>query len=291
MQAAFVGAILYSPEWLRPHWEAIMAFFGSPMMANVAGILLLHVSMLLACNLFFLVLYRTEMPFFEQYKISQAPWPWKAGGQKAATFWELARQSVPVTAVNLALTVPLALANYGTAVRLGFSADAKDYPGVPRVAAHLLVFMLVEDVMFYWGHRTLHHPALYKHVHKLHHRYYHSVSIAAEFAHPVEFVIVNVLPFATGPLLMGSHLVTQYVWVVWRIGETVFNHSGYDLPFSPWELLPFQGTAAAHDAHHSANTGNFGSFFRFWDWACGTAIPDAPEQAATQSEAEAKKAK
>lgn len=25
-----------------------------------------------------------------------------------------------------------------------------------------------------------------------------------------------------------------------------------------------------HDYHHSHNVGNFGSFFVFWDWLCGT---------------------
>jgi methylsterol monooxygenase len=25
-----------------------------------------------------------------------------------------------------------------------------------------------------------------------------------------------------------------------------------------------------HDYHHRAFVGNYGSFFRFWDWICGT---------------------
>ena len=25
-----------------------------------------------------------------------------------------------------------------------------------------------------------------------------------------------------------------------------------------------------HDFHHSHNSGNYGGFFMFWDWACGT---------------------
>ena len=28
--------------------------------------------------------------------------------------------------------------------------------------------------------------------------------------------------------------------------------------------------ARAHDFHHSHNAGNYGGFFMFWDWACGT---------------------
>lgn len=28
--------------------------------------------------------------------------------------------------------------------------------------------------------------------------------------------------------------------------------------------------APAHDFHHTHNTGNFGGWFIFWDWLCGT---------------------
>lgn len=63
------------------------------------------------------------------------------------------------------------------------------------------------------------------------------------------------------------------VLVLRRIGETVTNHSGYDFPWSPWSILPFQGSAAAHDAHHSVITGNYASFFCWWDWIFGTEIP------------------
>jgi len=31
-----------------------------------------------------------------------------------------------------------------------------------------------------------------------------------------------------------------------------------------------QGGPDRHDFHHSHNVGNFGSFFIFWDWICGT---------------------
>ena len=37
-----------------------------------------------------------------------------------------------------------------------------------------------------------------------------------------------------------------------------------------WLHLPLQDCAPAHDFHHSHNTGNFGGFFVFWDWVCGT---------------------
>jgi sterol desaturase/sphingolipid hydroxylase (fatty acid hydroxylase superfamily) len=55
-----------------------------------------------------------------------------------------------------------------------------------------------------------------------------------------------------------------------RVAEAVDAHSGFELPFSPYSLWPFRPSAADHDWHHSNNTGNYGSFFTWWDRGMGT---------------------
>ena len=42
-----------------------------------------------------------------------------------------------------------------------------------------------------------------------------------------------------------------------------------------------------HDAHHSINTGNFGSFLNLWDRVFGTAIPDATVESVIYSKKKA----
>jgi sterol desaturase/sphingolipid hydroxylase (fatty acid hydroxylase superfamily) len=42
-------------------------------------------------------------------------------------------------------------------------------PSVVVFMAQMLFCMMVEDCMFYFTHRTLHHPWLYPYVHKIHH--------------------------------------------------------------------------------------------------------------------------
>ena len=39
--------------------------------------------------------------------------------------------------------------------------------------------MLTEDFFFYWGHRLMHLPYLYKRIHKQHHEFKNPVSMAA----------------------------------------------------------------------------------------------------------------
>lgn len=55
-----------------------------------------------------------------------------------------------------------------------------------------------------------------------------------------------------------------------RQWQTVQSHAGYDLPFDPLNRGPFWGGARRHDFHHSHNTGMYGDWLPFWDWALGT---------------------
>jgi len=132
--------------------------------------------------------------------------------------------------------------------------------------------MFCEDFVFYWSHRTLHHPTLYPYIHKMHHTYNTTVGIAAEYAHPVEFVLGNMLPTAVGPLILGPniHVLTIFAWYTVRFGETLDGHCGYEFSWSPYRLIPFSGSAEYHDFHHSVNIGNYGSFFCIWDTVFGT---------------------
>jgi len=81
-----------------------------------------------------------------------------------------------------------------------------------------------------------------------------------------------------------------WFWLFIRLTETYDAHSGYDFPWQPWKLLPFQGGADRHDFHHSHNVGNYGAFFTFWDWIGGTDLAYRKwkqEQAAAAAESNA----
>ena len=139
--------------------------------------------------------------------------------------------------------------------------------------------MVIEDALFYWGHRLLHHPKIYGKIHKRHHQFYTPVGVAAEYAHPIEYFVANSLPFSAGPMFIGFflapfHVYTFWLWFVLRIGgthcipafhmsspvrltiilpaaETIDGHCGYAFPWTPYRLLPFSGSVGHHDFHHS----------------------------------------
>ena len=134
------------------------------------------------------------------------------------------------------------------------------WDSLPQLALHLLLFILIEDTLFYWAHRLLHTRVLFRHIHARHHRFRHVRGFVAEYAHPLEDA-VNFVAFFLGPILLGSPFAIVAVWIVVRMFETVEAHSGY----------AFSGSASRHAFHHlHAQRGCYGSFFSPWDKLLGT---------------------
>ena len=155
--------------------------------------------------------------------------------------------------------------------RAGAAFPFGDFPPLGVLACHVAFAVALDDTLFYWLHRLLHHPRIYRHVHKQHHEFHHPVGLATEYAHPIEDLLCNTLSTVAGPLLLGSHASVVIGYASLKLWQSVDAHSGLLLPFSPWSVaLLGMDCARAHDFHHSHNSGNYGGFFMFWDWACGT---------------------
>jgi sterol desaturase/sphingolipid hydroxylase (fatty acid hydroxylase superfamily) len=125
-----------------------------------------------------------------------------------------------------------------------------ELPTFQWVVLELVVYMLVEEVFFYYTHRLLHHKRIYKYIHKTHHEWQASIGIIGIYAHPVEHVLSNLMPPVLGPLLMGSHIATAWLWFGLAFASTTVSHCGYHFPFLP--------SPEAHDYHHLKFTNNFG---------------------------------
>lgn len=123
-------------------------------------------------------------------------------------------------------------------------------PTAQEIFKHLAVCGLIEEILFYYGHRLMHHPQIYKQVHKQHHLFQAPVGMAAAYAHPLEHIINNMIPILTGPILLESHIVTFWIWLVLAIFTVITTHSGYRFFGFP--------SCLAHDYHHYAFNSNFG---------------------------------
>lgn len=104
------------------------------------------------------------------------------------------------------------------------STASRELPGVVEITWQLLFAIAVNDTLFYWSHRLLHHRSIYRFIHKQHHEFRTNIGIAAEYAHPVEVVVANFIPTFAGLAIVGAHFVTLWIWLTIRILETVDTH-------------------------------------------------------------------
>jgi len=134
----------------------------------------------------------------------------------------------------------------------------------PVLVYQVGVLLLVEEVLFYYTHRLLHHPLLFRAIHSVHHSYTAPVAIAATHCHLVEHVASNLLPMLAGVLLAHANWWLYMGWCGLAVVNTVCVHSGYGW----WPLM-----AANHDRHHSTNKCAFGAL-GVLDWLHGTRYQD-----------------
>lgn len=168
------------------------------------------------------------------------------------------------------------------------------FPPVLKMAYQIAIFFFLEDTWHYWTHRALHWGPLYKNIHKIHHQYSAPFGLAAEYASPIEVMILG-LGTVGSPILWCAitkdlHILTMYVWIVLRLFQAIDAHSGYEFPWSLHHFLPFWAGADHHDVHHERFIGNYSSSFRWWDYVLDT--ESGPEASKRRRErALAKKAK
>eukprot|EP00042_Codosiga_hollandica_P024438 m.102833 g.102833 ORF g.102833 m.102833 type:complete len:269 (-) comp51551_c0_seq1:59-865(-) len=236
------------------------AWLDSERLAFISFIVLAHSAAYAFFNAAYFAI--SFIPAFDKYRLRPASqFPSK----------ELIRKCLLAAVRQQFFTFPLLLyIAYPLALRFGF-VDWSPLPDLQTIATHVGVSILVEDFLFYWSHRLLHVNFFYVRFHKRHHEFTNPIGIASEYSHPVEALLGNFLPFMAGPLLMHSSLRVFAVWFVIRIWKTTDAHSGYELPFSPFNLeFSLINNSARHDYHHTANKGSYGSFLRVWDYVCGT---------------------
>ncbi|CAN3354948.1 C-4 methylsterol oxidase [Diutina catenulata] len=155
------------------------------------------------------------------------------------------------------------------------------FPPVTTMVAQWALFFILEDAWHYWFHRALHYGVFYKYIHKQHHRYAAPFGLAAEYAHPIEVMLLGLgtvgIPVVFCMITQNLHLFTVSIWIILRLFQAVDAHSGYEFPWSLHHFLPFWAGADHHDEHHHYFIGSYASSFRWWDFVLGTEAGPGPK--------------
>lgn len=138
------------------------------------------------------------------------------------------------------------------------------------------LMFLMHDTYFYFSHRLMHHKALFKWFHLVHHKSTNPSPWAAYAFHPLEAVVevgIVIIFLFTIPI-HKSHLL---IFFLMMIIYNVYGHLGYELypkDFNKSFIGRWINTSVNHNQHHQYFTGNYGLYFLFWDRIFGTVRED-----------------
>lgn len=131
------------------------------------------------------------------------------------------------------------------AVSVGMSTFEVPFPSLLTIVSQIALFFVMEDFWHYFAHRGLHHKSIYKYIHKLHHEFSAPFGLAAEYAHPIEILVLGTGTVG-GPLLWcyasgGNMHVLTMVLILPSPPSPLTRHStsGSRSVYSKrWTLIP-----------------------------------------------------
>ena len=128
----------------------------------------------------------------------------------------------------------------------------------------MAVMLFASDTGFYWSHRLLHIPFIYKVIHKIHHEHKSPITWSSFYVHPVELIMTFTLVFLSPVLFFRVHPLTFVAYLTILLLSLVKSHCGVDI-YGYY-------SAKFHDLHHENFNGNYGSDLGVWDRICQTQL-------------------
>ncbi|KAF2750302.1 hypothetical protein M011DRAFT_396746 [Sporormia fimetaria CBS 119925] len=121
------------------------------------------------------------------------------------------------------------------------------------------IFIVFTDFFIYWIHRYLHHPLIYKHLHKPHHKWIMPTPYASHAFHPLDGYAQSI-PYHVFPFILPLHKFAYIILFVFINIWTVLIHDG-----EYYADNPIINGAACHTMHHLYFNFNYGQFTTLWD--------------------------
>ncbi|KAI7817573.1 sterol delta 5,6-desaturase ERG3 [Gamsiella multidivaricata] len=126
-------------------------------------------------------------------------------------------------------------------------------------AVSIVCFLLFTDFGIYWIHRWLHHPLLYKRLHKPHHKWIIPTPFSSHAFHFMDGYLQSV-PYHLFVYMMPMQ---KYIYLVMFASVnfwSVLIHDGEYLVSNP-----VINSAAHHAVHHLYFNYNYGQYLTLWD--------------------------
>ena len=164
--------------------------------------------------------------------------------------------------------------------------------GIGYLAISLAAIIVAHDAYFYWTHRLMHHPRLFRYFHRTHHRSVTPTPFAA-YAFDIPEALLMALFTPLWLLLVPMHALGLFLFMAFMIVRNVMGHAGVELmprALADSRWFGWINATTHHDLHHSSFHHNYGLYFTWWDRLMGTEHPAYREQLRGPDEAKAARA-
>ena len=220
---------------------------------------------LLASGIFYLVF----------YKWYRAKWTHRKLGKKEYTTKQFRREIMwsSISAVCFSFTGTLLLLLWQKGMT-SIYIDVTDYP-LWWLPASLLISLLIDETYYYWVHRWMHQPAIFRHIHKVHHQSTISSPWTSFAFHPIEGMLLS-LPFVCTLIFIPMHVGVIFLQLAIMTVSSIINHLDieiYSEAMRKNKVGKLLIGASHHALHHKQFKYNFGLYFTFWDKLKNTESP------------------
>lgn len=142
----------------------------------------------------------------------------------------------------------------------------KEY-GLWYLPVSLAISMLIHETYYYWLHRWMHRPKVFKVLHKVHHDSNTTSAWTAFSFHPLEGLLqAIILPLTI--MVLPMHVYVLLFQLTIMTFSSVINHleiETYPANFNRHFIGKWIIGATHHSLHHKQFKYNFGLYFTFWD--------------------------
>ena len=186
--------------------------------------------------------------------------------------------SIMTTFIFAGISVSL-LRNPDIVIHTTLYAKISDYGWLWFFLAFPVMFIM-HDTYFYWTHRLMHHPSLFRLFHLVHHKSTNPSPWAAYAFHPLE-ALVEAGIFVVFLFTIPIHKVHFFIFFLMSIIYNVYGHLGWEFfpkGFNRHFIGKWINTSVNHNQHHQFFKGNYGLYFLFWDRWMGTIRNDYDQQ-------------
>jgi sterol desaturase/sphingolipid hydroxylase (fatty acid hydroxylase superfamily) len=209
------------------------------------------------------------------YKWYRAKWAYRKLGKKEYTSKQFRREIMwsCISAVCFSFTGTMLLLLWQKGMTSIYT-DINEYP-LWWMPASLIISLLIDETYYYWVHRWMHHPAIFRHIHKVHHQSTISSPWTSFAFHPIEGMLLS-LPFVCTLIFIPMHVSVIFLQLAIMTVSSIINHLDieiYSEAMRKNKIGKLLIGASHHALHHKQFKYNFGLYFTFWDKLKNTESP------------------